>query len=148
MNMKSKFVIPGLVGIAAFTGVTTASLISTIGASAETSTSSATSTASTSTPQMPPPDFSQGGHVGKNGVKEEELTGDTATKAIAAAKAKVSDATVIRAETDAEGATYEVHMKKSDGSIVTVYLDAEFKVTSTEDGPNPPSQSRTTDQTQ
>ena len=35
---------------------------------------------------------------------------------------------MIRAETDAQGATYEVHMKKADGSDVTVKLDANFKV--------------------
>ena len=35
-------------------------------------------------------------------------------------------ATVERAETDAEGAVYEVHMTKSDGSDVTVKLDSNF----------------------
>ena len=39
-----------------------------------------------------------------------------------------------RAETDAEGATYEVHMTKSDGSEVTVKLDSNFNVTETLNG--------------
>ena len=43
-------------------------------------------------------------------------------------------ATAQRAETDAEGATYEVHMTKADGSVVTVKLDANFAVTETING--------------
>jgi uncharacterized membrane protein YkoI len=62
------------------------------------------------------------------------LTGDEASKATAAAEAAVPGATAQRAETDAEGATYEVHMTKSDGSIVTVKLDSNFTVTETIDG--------------
>ena len=47
------------------------------------------------------------------------------SEATAAATAAVPGATVIRAETDSSGASpYEVHMKKSDGSYVTVELDA------------------------
>jgi uncharacterized membrane protein YkoI len=65
---------------------------------------------------------------------EAELTGDNATKAIAAAKAKVSGATVERAETDCDGAVYEVHMTKSDGSRVTVMEDKNFNVTSVDSG--------------
>jgi hypothetical protein len=42
---------------------------------------------------------------------------------------------VQRVETDAEGARYEAHMTQSDGSMVTVKLDANFKVTAVEDGP-------------
>ena len=37
-------------------------------------------------------------------------------------------------ETDAEGATYEAHVTKADGSEATVKLDASFNVTSIEDG--------------
>jgi hypothetical protein len=79
------------------------------------------------------PDASKGGHQA-NGKTETLLTGDTKTKAVAAAEAAVPGATVDRAETDAEGATYEVHMTKSDGSAVTVKLDSNFKVTDTIDG--------------
>jgi uncharacterized membrane protein YkoI len=79
------------------------------------------------------PDWSKGGHQA-NGKTETVLTGDAKTKAIAAAEAAVPGATAQRAETDAEGATYEVHMTKSDGSVVTVKLDSNFKVTDTIDG--------------
>ena len=69
-----------------------------------------------------------------NGITETLLTGDTATKAKAAALAAVPGGTIERVETDAEGATYEAHMTKADGSEVTVKLDANFKVTGVETG--------------
>ena len=62
------------------------------------------------------------------------MTGDDLTKATAAAQAAVPGATIDRAETDAEGAAYEVHITKADGSEATVKLDASFNVTSVEDG--------------
>jgi hypothetical protein len=56
-------------------------------------------------------------------------------KATAAATAAEPGATVIRAETDSSGAsTYEVHMKKSDGTDVTVELDSNFTVVTTVSG--------------
>ncbi len=62
------------------------------------------------------------------------LTGDTLTKVSDAAKAAVPGGTIVRAETDAEGAAYEARVTKADGSQVTVKLDANFKVTSTDAG--------------
>ena len=82
-------------------------------------------------------DPTKGGHVGANGVVEKLLTGTSADKARAAALAAVSGATIERVETDAEGAVYEAHMVKSDGSHVTVKMDASFKVTAIESGPSP-----------
>jgi hypothetical protein len=79
------------------------------------------------------PDWSKGGHQA-NGKTETVLTGDDLTKATAAAQAAVPGATAQRAETDAEGAAYEVHMTKADGSIVTVKLDSNFNATETIDG--------------
>jgi ABC-type transport system substrate-binding protein len=78
-------------------------------------------------------DPSKGGHTA-NGITETLLTGDTATKAKAAALAAVPGGTIQRVETDAEGAKYEAHMTNADGSEVTVKLDASFKVTSVETG--------------
>ena len=69
-----------------------------------------------------------------HGPGETLLTGATLTSAVAAAEAAVPGATVVRAETDAQGATYEVHMKKTDGTYVTVKENANFTVTSTETG--------------
>jgi hypothetical protein len=65
---------------------------------------------------------------------ETVLTGTDAEKATAAALAAVPGATVDRVETDADGATYEAHMTKSDGTKVTVKFDASFTVTGVEDG--------------
>jgi uncharacterized membrane protein YkoI len=69
-----------------------------------------------------------------NGKTETELTGDDATKAKEAALAAVPGGTVERVETDADGATYEAHVTKSDGSKVTVKMDADFKVTEVAEG--------------
>jgi hypothetical protein len=77
-----------------------------------------------------------GGHTA-NGITETILTGDTAAKVTAAAQAAVPGAAIERVETDAEGAAYEAHMVKADGSQVTVKVDKDFNVTATEDGPSP-----------
>jgi hypothetical protein len=69
-----------------------------------------------------------------HGPNETLLTDGNATKAAAAAKAAVPGATIIRVETDSGGAAYEAHMKKADGSYVTVKMDKNFKVTSVQEG--------------
>ncbi len=69
-----------------------------------------------------------------NGITEEVLTGDTAAKVQAAVLAAQPGATIERMETDAEGATYEAHVKLADGSDATVKLDANFAVTGTVQG--------------
>ncbi len=68
---------------------------------------------------------------------ETALTGDTLAKVQAAALAAAgSGSTLIRAETDADGnAKYEAHVRKADGTCVTVYLDESFKVVKTETAP-------------
>jgi uncharacterized membrane protein YkoI len=76
-------------------------------------------------------DPSKGGHQA-NGKTETLLTGDTAAKVEAAAKAKVPGATIERVETDADtGSAYEAHMRKADGSEVIVYVNSSFVVTGT-----------------
>ncbi len=130
MNDK-KLIIPAIVAITAAVGFGAGALTNGATANAE-SASSTTSTSST----MSVRDESKGGHQA-NGKTETLLTGDNLSKASAAAQAAVSGGTVLRAETEVDGnGTYEVHMTKSDGSRVTVYLDDNFKVTSTEAGPN------------
>ena len=102
-------------------------------ASADTTTDATAPTTQTTKPVF---DIHLGGHVGANGVKEELLTGDVATKVTAAATTALPGATIDRVETDAEGATYEAHVTKADGSHVTLKFDAEYNVTATEDGPS------------
>jgi hypothetical protein len=74
---------------------------------------------------------------------ESQVTGSKAATLKAAALKAVPGATVIRVETDAGDAAYEVHMKKADGSLVTVKFDKNLQQTAVEDGmgkgdPRPP----------
>ena len=69
-----------------------------------------------------------------HGPGETLLTGSAASKAKAAALAAVPGATVIRVETDSGPAAYEAHLRKADGSEVTVKLDASFHVVATQSG--------------
>lgn len=141
MNSKSLVTI----GASAF-AIAIGSLVGTMliskpaqAASATTTTvdSAVASTTPTTTTSTAPPDRqidpSKGGHTA-NGITETILTGDSATKATAAALAAVPGGTIQRVETDADGATYEAHVKKSDGTQVTVLMDASYNVTSTENG--------------
>ena len=130
MKFAQKALISGvMLGTAVAGGALGASFVGSAGAQTDNSSSSSTTPAATATP----PDPSQGGHVA-NGITEEVLTGDTAAQVTAAAQGAVSGATVDRVETDAEGATYEAHMTKSDGTKVTVKVNADFSVASVEDG--------------
>jgi uncharacterized membrane protein YkoI len=68
------------------------------------------------------------------GPGETLLTGDDAAKATAAAEKAVEDGTILRVETDADGgASYEAHVRKSDGTEVVVLMDDSFNVTSVEE---------------
>ena len=74
------------------------------------------------------------GDGGRGGPDETPLTGDDAEKATAAAKAAVEGGTVLRVETDDDGgATYEAHVRKSDGTEVVVKMDDQFAVTGVEE---------------
>ena len=143
MNPLRKLLIGGaMAGTALVGGAIGASLIGTANAQTPTTTPSTEAPAQPGTPPdshgTPPagqgtPDWSKGGHQA-NGTTETILTGDELTKATAAAEAAVPGATAQRAETDAEGAAYEVHMTTSDGSVITVKLDSSFNVTDTING--------------
>ena len=146
---KKAAITAAAIGSALAGGAIGASIIGTAGAQTVTTTTAAPSTSQSAPPagqqggpagQQGGPgggqgthDPSKGGHVANN-ITETLLTGDTATKVTEAANAAVPGGTIQRVENDAEGATYEAHMTKADGSQVTVKLDASFKVTSTEDG--------------
>jgi len=73
-----------------------------------------------------------GGHAG-----ETALTGTTATKVKAAALKAVPGGTIIRVETDSDGSPYEAHVRKADGTEVTVKVDKNFNVTAVEAGHGP-----------
>lgn len=65
---------------------------------------------------------------------EEALDAATAAKVEAAALDAVPGATVDRTETDSGDAEYEAHVTRSDGTRVTVSLDADFEVIAVEEG--------------
>ncbi|MDE3083322.1 MAG: hypothetical protein KGJ39_07880 [Acidobacteriota bacterium] len=104
-------------------------------ASGPSTTSSAVSSSSTSTPCPP--------HAGDpassaHGPRETLLTGSDLATATAAAEAAVPGSTVLRAEINPSG-TYEVHVKKADGTYATVRLDRSFAEISIETGVGPAS---------
>jgi len=79
------------------------------------------------------PPFGHGDPATLNhGPDETLLTGADLASATAAAEAAQPGATVVRAETNNNGNPYEVHMKKADGTYVTVLLNSSFVVTGTE----------------
>jgi hypothetical protein len=103
-----------------------------------TTTAGSTSSSTSGTPSGTPPAGAADPATLAHGPGETLLTGTDLTEATAAAEAAEPGATVVRAETDSSGdATYEVHMKKADGTYVTVELDSSFKVTGTESGFGP-----------
>lgn len=139
MALSNKALIPGIAGLAVVVGLAGGSMLnaSAANAAATTGTGTSTTTAAETTSATDTDnvqDETQGGHEGSDGITEALLTGDAATKAKAAALAAVPGGTVQRVENDAEGAAYEAHMTKSDGTEVTVKMDSSFKVTGTETG--------------
>ena len=87
-----------------------------------------------------PPHGFPGGPHGGPGNGETPLTGDTATKAKAAAVAKLgtgSTADFASTETDSSltGAAYEVHATKADGTHVAVILDKDDNVLAVDTAP-------------
>jgi uncharacterized membrane protein YkoI len=86
-------------------------------------------TASADTAQAPSATAPSGQRAG-----ETLLTGTNADKARAAALTALPGATIDRVETDADGAVYEAHVTKADGTRATVKLGADFTVTAIETG--------------
>jgi hypothetical protein len=76
------------------------------------------------------------GDAGGDGRRagETPLTGENAEKARAAALARVPGGTVLRVETDADGAAYEAHVRRPNGTEVTVKFDEQFNVTAVQEG--------------
>jgi uncharacterized membrane protein YkoI len=122
--IRNKLTAIAAIGAAGLAG----SAIANAASSGTTTSSSSAAQAQQAPPQRDP---SLGGHQA-NGKTEKLLTGDTAAKVEAAAKAKVPGGTIERVENDADtGSPYEAHVRKADGSEVIVYVDASFNVTGT-----------------
>jgi hypothetical protein len=123
----------GAVGLLAAGAISGGVLASTLSASAAASAPAASaSTASSSSSSDAGPPGSGGGQP----VRPDEKSVSSATAAAlrAAALKVVPGATVYRIETDAGDGVYEAHMKKADGSLVTVKFDKNLKVTKVESG--------------
>lgn len=127
-------------------------------ANAADETAGAVSTATTTDPsttpdKTTPPTFGGGGHDfegqgpgahpdgnfnpgGADPVRDDEkaVSADIATKLTDLALAELPGATIIRVETDGDGAAYEVHLKKVDGSLATVKFDENFALIEVQDG--------------
>ncbi len=84
---------------------------------------------------MPPDGAAPDPATMSHGPEETLLTGTQLQQATTAATGAVPGATVIRAETNSSGASpYEVHLKKADGTEVTVELNSSFGVITTVPG--------------
>jgi hypothetical protein len=121
-NIRSKLVTGAAVAAAAVGGASIASA---------TTNGSSTASSSPSAAQPPRPGFdpSKGGHR-FGGETETLLTGDVAKKVRAAALAKVAG-TVERVETNVDDSVpYEAHIRKADGTEVTVEVDKDYSVAS------------------
>ena len=143
-NRARKVRVAGMTGLIAAGAVVGGVLASTAGASAATGSAAATTAAPTATT---PAAASTTGPTTPNAPTASDPKSSTpvrsdekaTTAAIAAtlktkALAAVPGGTVYRIETDAGDATYEAHMTKADGSLVTVKFDANLNVTAVETG--------------
>jgi hypothetical protein len=138
VNRTRKARVAGMTGLIAAGAIAGGVLASTAGASAATTSSTAAATAATpaATSATPPTNPTVTDPKSSTPVRGDEKA---VTAAIAAtlktkALAAVPGGTVYRIETDAGDATYEAHMTKADGSLVTVKFDANLNVTSVETG--------------
>jgi hypothetical protein len=130
MDSKAIRVPKALVALAVAVGVAAGSYgVASAANGSSSSGSDAAAAAVVARPAPPDPQNPWGGQRSD----ETLLTGDTAAKVEAAAKAKVPNGTIVRVETDADGnAKYEAHMTKADGTPVTVYVNEQFEVVSVE----------------
>ncbi|HET9675540.1 MAG TPA: hypothetical protein VFP31_12185 [Gaiellaceae bacterium] len=121
MNDKVKNILLGVSAVTALALGGAAIAGAASGNDAANSTAAATTQSNDVRPQGLPPQRSD----------ETLLSGDTAAKVTAAAKAELPGATIERVETDADGnAKYEAHVQKADGSRATVYVNDNFEVVS------------------
>jgi hypothetical protein len=129
-NTIRRWIITGALAAGAAVGAAGVAGAATGGSSAGSAGSSAPSFVANGAPGQPPPGLGRHGH----GPGETLLTGSAASKARSAALAAVPGATVLRVETDSGPAAYEAHLRKADGTLVTVKLDSSFHVTAVQTG--------------
>jgi len=118
----------GAVGLLLAGGIGGGAAAATVSASAADSPSSIASVQAATSPRGP------GDTAAAVRPGETAQTGTALATLKANALKAVPGGTVYRVETDADGATYEAHMTKADGTRVTVKFDKAFKVTEVQDG--------------
>ena len=133
--LVSAGVVAGAIGATAF-GASAASSTSGSGSTSGSSSTGYSAQAPAAAPangSAPSGTFNPGGSTP---VRSDEKSVDASTAATlkAAALKAVPGGSVIRVETDAGDAAYEVHMHKADGTLVTVKFDKNLKETVVEDG--------------
>jgi hypothetical protein len=108
-------------------------LASTLSANAASNTgtpSSSTSATAAAAPTAPPAN-----NFSSKPVRSDESAVSSSLAASLKAKAEAkTGGTAYRVETDSGDATYEAHVKKSDGTVVTVKFDKAGNITAVEDG--------------
>jgi hypothetical protein len=111
-------------------------LASTGGASAATPTATATTTAAATSGSSGGSAAAGPGDRSSTPVRSDESSvGSSISSTLQSrALAAVPGGTIYRIETDAGDATYEAHMTKADGTLVTVKFDTNLNVTAVEDG--------------
>jgi hypothetical protein len=116
--------------VGAISGGVLASALSASAATGTAAASGSTTSSLTSRPAKPQ------GPGGARPVRPDEKSVPSATAATlrAVALKAVPGGTVYRIETDAGDGVYEAHMKKADGSLVTVKFGKNLKVTKVESG--------------
>ena len=119
-----------LAGTLSASAATTASTAAAGGTSAAASAGAASATASN------PPQGAPRGPGGSAPVRSDEKSVSATVAATLKAEAlkAVPGGTVYRVETDAGDGTYEAHMAKADGTLVTVKFDKNLAVTKVEQG--------------
>ncbi len=111
-------------------GILAGTLSANAATDSSTPTSSSSSSSSTGGSSSAPAD-----QFGSTPVRGDEKALDATLAATLKQKAEqATGGTVYRVETDAGDAAYEAHVRKSDGSLVTVKFDRSGAITATEDG--------------
>jgi hypothetical protein len=128
MNRTQTWIVTAAVATGAAVGAAGLAAAATNSTSTATAAPDSSSTTAPGQPGTAPRDPAAVDH----GPGETLLTGTTAEKVRAAAQAAVPGGTIIRVETDSAGSPYEAHVRKLDGTEVTLKIDSSFKVTSTE----------------
>ncbi len=122
MSRTQKWLLTGAATLGLAVGAAGIAGAATSGSSSSSSTTTAPAATAQDPASMP------------NRPNETALTGDTAAKVKAAAEAAVPGGTVLRVETDSDGSPYEAHVRKADGTFVTLKIDSSFQVTDTIEG--------------